>query len=208
LSRTSRTQGLRDRREHAVAGEVAVAVVDQLEVVQVEDEHGGTALAALSPLQHPVGAVLPGGGVEQSRLPVDARDLLEVAHEDGAVQDDQRWQHEQRVQRARRGDRPGRQRTHRQRRELEDDLVAPTEHLAERALRRTEQDRADDEAGVHGGVTEQRRRRWRRARSPTRTRPSCRRRPPPPRPRDRQQHGGGGEDPAVGRCRVGRHTRM
>ena len=30
------------------------------------------------------------------------------------------------------GDRAGRQRAHRQRRELEDDLVAPAEHLAER----------------------------------------------------------------------------
>ena len=69
-------------------------VVHELEVVEIQDEDGGASLVALRPLQHPVGAVLPGGGVEQAGLAVDARDLLEVPHEHGTVQDDEWWQHQ------------------------------------------------------------------------------------------------------------------
>ena len=51
---------------------------------------------------------------------------------------------------------PGREGAHRQRRELEDDLVTPAQHLAERRVRRAEHDHADDEARVDGRVGQQR----------------------------------------------------
>ena len=106
--------------------------------------------------QHPRRPVLPGGGVQQARLGVRARDLLQVAHQHGPVQHDQRRQHQHRVQRALHRDRPGREGAHRQRRELEDHLVTPAQHLAERPVRRAEHDHADDEARVDRRVGQQR----------------------------------------------------
>ena len=118
--------------QHLVADQVPVLVVDLLEVVQVQQQHRGVAVEALHPAHRPVGLDVPGGRVEQAGLAVGAGLLLELAHQHGAVQHDQRGQHQHRVGRAEGGHRARGERAHGQRGELQHRVVAVAEHLPDR----------------------------------------------------------------------------
>ena len=64
-----RPQRRGDRDQHVVPGEVAVGVVDRLEVVEVEDEAPRTRALRRCAAQGALGLLVPARGVEQAVLP-------------------------------------------------------------------------------------------------------------------------------------------
>src|ERR1700730_616119 len=57
------------RADYLVSDQVAVAVVDPFEVIDVDQQQGQRCVRALGPRDLSVGLALPGGGVQQPRLP-------------------------------------------------------------------------------------------------------------------------------------------
>ena len=93
-SRTSERRAVGDGGEHLITRQVAVEIVDRFEMVEVEHEHRVRHARAARPAQLVLGPRAPGVGVEEPGLPVGGGRLLELAHENGPVQHEQRRQHE------------------------------------------------------------------------------------------------------------------
>ena len=127
-----------------------MAVVDGLEVVEVQHEDGLRRHGMAGAVELVLGLVVPRLGVEQPGLGVEGGRLLQTPHQGGALEEEERQQHQGRQPGVDDED-GGHHRAQREGRDLEQVLVPFPDQLAEvRATPGADRDGARDEGAVQG----------------------------------------------------------